>query len=75
MHCSNSTCRGKHLLSVTCSINALTNSLLHYNYIGGVVLAMRGDMVVDLFDVAASKDVPLGSKRKLHGLRLRGTTV
>ena len=37
------------------------------NYIGGAALAMHGDVAVDLFVVAAPKDVPLAAKRKLHG--------
>lgn len=45
------------------------------NHIGGAALATRGDMIVDLFVFAAPKDVPIASKRKLHGGRLRGTTV
>src|SRR5205823_11903954 len=36
------------------------------NDIGGAALARRGDVVVDLFVVAAPKDVPFASKRKLH---------
>src|SRR5437762_2689443 len=37
------------------------------NDIGGAALARHGDVVVDLFVVAAPKDVPFASKRKLHG--------
>src|SRR4051812_12253735 len=37
------------------------------NDIGGTALARRGDVVVDLFVVAAPNDIPLASKRKLHG--------
>src|SRR4051812_47931323 len=37
------------------------------NEIGGAALATRGEVMVDLFVVAAPKDVPFASKRKPHG--------